>query len=366
VKSQKFHNWIFNSYAPTSEGLALYRIFAALLFLFFLIPNFSYYEYLGAFPDDFYTPPPGPMMLFDSFPSVLFLQTMHVLLIVSWIAVLLGFKTRWSSIFAGLSMLILQGFIFSIGKVNHEILLAVTPLLMAFSNWGASFSIDQKLGTTTYKTEGWPLVLLALFIGFMMFTAGLPKILGGWLDPATQATKGHLLNQHFVRGRQELLSSYAVNLDINFIWVLLDWATVIFEIGFLIAVFKAGWTRLFVSFAVLFHFSTMLILNIAFLPNFLAYAAFIKWDKVYVVVTEFFKNQSKEHTLNPVLLYTFSILFFFTGLKWLSDSEIFMSIAEPNFHELILISLALLFVIGVAAKTVMLTIREKKSVTASP
>jgi len=56
-----FDRWIFDSYSPTLEGLALYRIFTALFFLFFLLPDFSFYSVLANYPDDFFAPPPGPM-----------------------------------------------------------------------------------------------------------------------------------------------------------------------------------------------------------------------------------------------------------------------------------------------------------------
>ncbi|REL33300.1 hypothetical protein DYD21_10995 [Rhodohalobacter sp. SW132] len=351
MQKNKFEQWIFESYSPGAEGLAIYRIFASLLFLFFLLPDFGLYSVLTSYPTDFFTPPPGPMMLFDDFPPEIFLQAVHILLILSWIGVLLGIYTKISSVTAGISMLILQGFMFSLGKINHELLLSVTPIIMAFSNWGAAFSFDSAKRRVSEKTEGWPLVLLALFIGFMMFTAGFPKILGGWLDPTTQATKGHLLNQYFMRGRQDLLADAAVQIDSAWIWEFLDWATILFEVGFLVAVLKAGWFRLFCCFAVMFHFSTMMTLNIAFLPNFLAYAAFFKWDDL----ADKLKNQSlstktKQNSARMALYFGGALFLFFFVLRWVSDRGLLISTTEPTLHEVVLISLFLLIVIFLGIK----------------
>jgi len=352
MKENRFSRWIFESYHPTNEGLALFRIFASLMVLFFLMPDSGYYSYLAELPDDFYTPPPGPMMLFDSFPPATVMQGLHLLLFISWMAVLAGYKTRMASLLAAFFMLALLGFIFSVGKVNHMMLLVVTPAVMAFSNWGASHSVDARHNTETPEANGWPIVLLALFIGFMMFTAGFPKILGGWLDPNSMATKGHLLNQYFVRGRTELLSGYAVGIDNPYVWGFLDWATVCFEIGFIAAVLRAGWTRLFVCFAVLFHFSTMLILNIAFLVNFPAYAAFLPWSKIYNRLRSLFGSGQGNGANNwAVLLFGGTIALLFSVIKIVESSGWFLSTEEPRFHEFVLIG-------GAACAVLLLGVRK--------
>lgn len=350
MANNKFDQWIFESYSPSAPGLALYRIFASLLFLFFLLPDFGFYSTLAFYPDDFFTPPPGPMMLFDSFPPAWLLQMIHLLLIFSWVCVLVGIKTKFTSVMAGVFMLIIQGFMFSLGKVNHEILLSVTPIVMAFTNWGAALSYDSFKGSTPNKTEGWPLVLLSLFIGFMMFTAGVPKILGGWLDPSTQAAQGHLFNQYYVRGRQELLSGFAVQIDSTLIWEILDWATILFEAGFLIAVLKAGWFRLFVCFAVIFHFSTMMMLNIAFLANFISYAAFFKWDSLYRYLRRVSSGNQDRNIYSALVIVTSGLIAFFGALRWASEAEIVISYTEPSLHHIVLISLFLLVVILLAIR----------------
>ncbi len=366
MMNTRFENWIFNSYSPTAGGLALYRIFAGLFFLIFLFPDYDLYSTLAHLPSAFYTPPPGPMMLFDNFPPEIFLRFVHGLLMVSWVGVLVGYKTKWSSILAGLCMLILQGFMFSLGKINHEILLAASPIIMAYSNWGTAFSVDSTLGEKEESVEGWPLVLLALFLGFMMFTAGFPKILGGWLDPSTQATRGHLFNQFFVRERQEFLAEFAVRFDVAFVWEFLDWATIIFEIGFLIAVWKAAWTRLFICFAVIFHFSTMMTLNIPFLVNFLVYAAFIKWDFVFKSLNKFlaYMSNKKFGVMNEdkwVWLVAIFVGALFLILRSLSDAGYLLTPAEPSLHDVVLISTAVIIVIGLGAKKIVGTVKSTSS-----
>jgi hypothetical protein len=60
-------------------------------------------------------------------------------------------------------------------------------------------------------------------------------------------------------------------------WELLDWGTVLFEMGFLVAVVRKRTMRLFLAAAIGFHLGTLLMLNIAFVFNYIVYAVFISW-----------------------------------------------------------------------------------------
>ena len=280
--SARLDRWIFESWNFSPRALGLFRIFYALFVLFIIMPSqppYVYYGFLTDLPQELFFPPPGIMMLFGGFPPAWFFSGIELLLVVSLTGILIGWKTSFFSIFAGLLIFAGNGFSFSMGKINHDMLLPLVPLIMAFSNWGARFSLDSAAAGSPKDVQSWPAVLLSLLLGYMMMTAGFAKLLGGWLDVTTQATYGHLLNQHFVNGRTGLLSSFFVGLEQPVFWIFLDYATIIFEIGFLPAVFFPHIFRFFVGFAVIFHFSVMVMLNISFLPNLGAYSLFlINWN----------------------------------------------------------------------------------------
>src|SRR5699024_5108929 len=153
--------------------------------------------------------------------------------------------------------------------------------------------------------QSWPLVLLALIIGFLFFTAGFPIISGGWLDMDTQATQVHFFKHYYIRGRQDLLAPLALN-DGPVLWEWFDYSTVIFEIGFLVAILHVRITRIYICIAILIHFGIMLILNIAFLPNLLAYAAFINWSAFNEYLKKkgayFFSNASIRKGFSPAFV----------------------------------------------------------------
>jgi uncharacterized membrane protein YphA (DoxX/SURF4 family) len=287
--------------------------------LFFLLPSIDIYSFIGSLPSDFFVPPPGPMMLFEGFPSHWLFLILHGLLILSLCLMILGWRTKFASLATGIIFLIINGFIYSAGKINHDMLIIVVPMLMAFSGWGKAYCLDSYLRNEKERVHDWTLTLLALIIGFMFFTAGFSKIIGGWLDVDSQATLGHFFKQYFVYGRHDLLSGYALDISNLWVWEFFDYTTVLFEAGFLLAIFFPRSTRIYVCLAVLFHFSTMLVLNITFLPNFLAYAAFLNWDWINEIIkkqaSNFINYKKIRYLLPPVLVAAVSgILLMLSGL----------------------------------------------------
>lgn len=318
-RNVSFSKWIFDSFELSAEGAALYRIFYGLFLLFFLLPSLDLYPFISSLPGDFFMPPPGPMALFNNFPSYNFFLILHGALFLSTCCLIAGFYTRLSSIFTGIFLLLIKGFIFSVGKINHELLFILIPFLMAFSGWGKVYSIDAARGKkTTVKIEHWTLLLLALFIGFMFFTAGFSKIIGGWLNIDTHAALGHFYKQYFVVGRQDFLADNAIQISSPVFWESMDYLTVLFETSFLLAVFHARSARIYICMAVLFHFSLMMILNISFLPNFAAYAAFLNWNNVARYLNRFFTDQQTKW-LAP-FLFGFLLSGFFTGILLMENN----------------------------------------------
>jgi uncharacterized membrane protein YphA (DoxX/SURF4 family) len=282
-KRSRFDRWIFESYVVTPDGLGLYRIAFSLFALLFLMPGAAEYvrfSFLGGLPDVFFLPPVGPMQWAGGFPPDGLFGLLEALLILSLTAMLFGYYTRTASVATTLLFLVGYGFAYSLGKINHNILFVLLPLVMSFSNWGAAYSFDARANRGARTVASWPLVLLLLLTGFAMFTAGLPKILGGWLDPTTQATYGRFVRQFFVHGRRDLLAPLAIDLQSPVLWEVFDIVTVGFEIGFLFAVLHPLTTRVFAVGAIAFHTGITLVLNIAFVPNYIVYAAVLPWAAI--------------------------------------------------------------------------------------
>ena len=356
IRSQ-LDRWIFDSYRVCPEGLGLYRITYALFTLLFIAPGHAEYasfSFVASLPDAFFLPPPGPMQLAPGFPPNVFVEGLHALLVLSLVAVLFGVYTRTTSIATTLFFLLGYGVSYSVGKVNHNILFVLLPAVMAFSNWGAAYSFDARRNRTSYTVTSWPISLIVLTTGFAMFTAGFPKILGGWLDPSTQAVHGRLVRQVFVHGRRDLLAPLAVDIHNPVLWEFFDVATVVFEVGFLVAVLHPITTRLFAAGAVAFHTGVMVVMNIVFTFHLIVYAAVLPWSRIADRLPRSpFRNRQTQSRwyelgLQGGLVLSTAAFFYAVGspLLWLNDTTHFTS--DVSAVDLIAFTLAwtLLVAIG--------------------
>ena len=273
-----------------AQGLALYRVVYGAFALFVVAPGHGPYARfvpLSDLPASFLHPPPGPFLLLQSPPPSWVVQCGEAALIAALVAVTVGWRTRLASVLATLLMLGLYGLLYSYGKINHNLLFILTPVVMAFSGWGAALSVDSLEdrrrfgGDTGRRPAAGPLLLLALLVGFAWFTGGFSKLIGGWLDPSSRAVQGHVIKQVVLRSRVDLLAPFAASLPTSIAWEAADWSTVAFELSALAAVVHIRVARVIASLAVLFHLGTALLMNIgAFVVLLPVYAAFADWDAV--------------------------------------------------------------------------------------
>jgi hypothetical protein len=263
----------------SAEAMGLYRILFALYLLIWGVPNFVW---IADSPNSFFNPPTYSLgALFSSFPAYWFLQGLSLLIVALTMLLLFGWFTRWVSIGLCIAIVIGKSFAFSYGLIGQDLIVWLVPLLMSFSNWGSKYSIDAKRSTNPPSANSpWPITMMALLLGFGMFSAGVPKLMGGWLDLGTNATRGHFFTQYYVIGNLKLLSSWVVNISNPLFWEAMDWGAVLFELLFLAAVIKPKWFRAWLLLAIGFHTTTFLLFNISFHFQYIVYLLFIDWSKI--------------------------------------------------------------------------------------
>jgi predicted DCC family thiol-disulfide oxidoreductase YuxK len=278
---ERFDRWV-NEGAFTRTALARYRVVYATVVLL-LLPDFSW---LAAFPDAMFDPPPGMMRLADGFPPEAVLWGLEAVVAACLVAVLIGWRTRVASLLLVPVAMVGYGYTYSLGKLDHDILLLLVPPALALAGWGDRMSVDalrrrrRGLPVAPERAEQWPLRLLALLVGLAYVTAALPKLLSGWLDPATQVVRGVELRQYFVDGETDYLAHLFAGLDNPVFWELLDVTTIVFEACMVLAVLSWAGTRLWFAIAAVFHFSVLLMLNIPFWHNTLVYGFVVAWDRL--------------------------------------------------------------------------------------
>ena len=207
-----FDRWLFDEYKIGNKSTCVFRIIYSVYIVLFI--DLSQFRELANVPNAFFHPPYGPMLVFDGFPGDFFFYSLEGVAAFSIIALLFGYYIRLASLLTGISLLVGYGFLYSLGKVNHNILVLIIPLFMAGSNWGSRLSLDALHGRVPdRKSTGWPIALIAASLAVAMFIAGAGKVIGGWFDPSLQATQSHLVHQFFANERQDLLAPHLLSIS---------------------------------------------------------------------------------------------------------------------------------------------------------
>ena len=210
---------------------------------------------------------------------------------------------------AGLCVLT-QSWKYSLGKVDHHILFILVPACLAFSRWGHDLSIDTLQSSRNQSgnkdQDAWPFALLAILVAFGMFTSGLQKAFGGWLDTSTRATVGWVVYIGEAWERNSLVYPYLPHLLSLPPVVLesLDWATVCLELLFPIGLLHRRSFQILCMLAVLFHFGTFVFFGIYFPDQVTVYGAFFDWNRIAFSWAAFARNlgfASRSHIQSWIL-----------------------------------------------------------------
>ncbi len=132
-------------------------------------------------------------------------DVLRYLLAVALMWLLIGYKTFLSSLAVSLLFILIENASFSSGKINHSILLAATPLCLAFSAWGSRFSLDAWRGKPGHREVAIPLGMLALIIALAMFSAGFAKANGHWLSWKFSAVRHFVYDFWVIRGHSHAI-----------------------------------------------------------------------------------------------------------------------------------------------------------------
>ncbi len=303
--ANKINAWVKTAFYLNNKELSIFRILYCSLTIFIIgIPNYSW---LGNHPAIIFNPPKYSIAaLFHDFPSAFFFELLSLALVICFILLLFGLYTKTVSLLLSFLMLFGQSFMFSFGKIDHNILFVLLPMLLAFSGWGNYYSIDN-IRKKHLPSGTWLITIVALTVGFAMFTAGVPKYLHGWLDVSTQATQGYFIKKYYSIAEPALIAPLLIKIKSAVFWESLDYLAVIFELFFLVAVFKPGVFRFFIFLALWFHFINGVMINVFFVSNYLVYLLFLP-RSFYRSLQRFLDNGSWSNQFNYINLFIALIL----------------------------------------------------------
>lgn len=346
---EKIKKLLFTSYNPSYEFLAFYRIFFSLYLLWMGISNANWVSHI---PNSAMQPPISILSFTDMVPPAWFFTGCYFSMYFCLLLILIGFKPRVFAITYMVTYLITSNYAFSFGKIDHTFVYALPIIVMAFSPWNTIYSFfPEAKRETDILSKSWPMFLLSMFLGFGIFTAGLAKILGGWLNTDIQSTQVFFYQYRYGVGWDDLMSNTYDKINSQFFWEFLDYSTVFFESIFILAFLKPKFFRFMILVTLFFHLNVLLMFNISFTYATGFYALFIPSQLIPLSFKTKFKNllqavfqpQYKFWAIGFVIIYLLLIIVFdFNSVSYFLNKffELFGSIYASS---LIILGGAFLF-----------------------
>ncbi|MBK1898101.1 HTTM domain-containing protein [Chryseobacterium paridis] len=298
---EKIKKLIFTSYHPSYEFLAFYRIFFSLYLLWMGLSNANW---VSRIPNSAMHPPISILSFTDAVPPEWFFSGCYYGMYLCLLLILIGLKPRVFSILYMIMYIMTSNYAFSFGKIDHSFVYVLPIIFMAFSPWNTTYSFFPELKRETdVLSKSWPMFLLSMLLGFGIFTAGLAKILGGWLNTDMQSTQVFFYQYRYGVGWHDLMSDFYDKINSQFFWEMLDYCTVFFESIFLVAFLKPKFFRFMIWITLFFHLNVLLMFNISFTFSIGFYALFIPTD----LIPSNFKAKFK-HTLQTIFQPKYKIV----------------------------------------------------------
>jgi HTTM domain len=225
-----------------------------------------------------------PWSFYDQLQTPSGMLILKSAMVLSLLLGTLGFLTVITTKTSFLLVLFYQGLLRSFGHFNHDEMVAVYFLLvLAFTPCGDAFSIDSWLRKTKKERPSfayaYPILLLQMLLAWTYFSAALIKLrVAGWkylsADNLPSLAIFHSLDNLHDTAFRLAFSLPQVKAYLPFaVGFVLVW-----ELLFPLAIFwrRVRWWILGVG--IIFHLSTLFLMNIFFPHQLAMYLVFVNWD----------------------------------------------------------------------------------------
>jgi hypothetical protein len=227
-----------------------------------------------------------PWGFYDRLQTPSGMVTLKSVLVLSLLLSTAGLFTVVSTKTSLLLVMFYQGLLRSFGHFNHDEMLAIYYLaVLAFTPCADEFSLDHLIVKRSRQRPLWayayPILLMQLLLAWVYFSSALIKLrVAGfkYLSPdnlpalAIFHSLDNLHDTHFKLAfwLPQIKSYLPLAVAIILIW----------ELSFPLAVFWRRVRWLILGFGIVFHVSTLFLMNIFFPHQLAMYLIFIDWDHV--------------------------------------------------------------------------------------
>lgn len=250
-----------------------------------LATNFSA---LGALPATILRPTGAmkllPLQLYSELLDPVGIVVLKVAMVLSLIASTAGLFTSLSTKTSFLLVLFYQGFVRSFGHFNHDEMLGVYCLaVLAFTPCADDFSLDHWLRRNEKQRPLWayayPILLMQLLMAWVYFSSALIKLRVAGLKYLSVDNLPALAIFHSLDNLHD--THFKLAFWLPQVRAYLPYAValvLLWELLFPVAVFwrRSRWWIL--GAGVIFHLSTLFLMNIFFPHQLVLYLIFVDWD----------------------------------------------------------------------------------------
>jgi hypothetical protein len=242
-----------------------------------------------------------PWSFYDQLLTPAGMTILKTAMLLSLIMSTAGLFTSISTKTSFLLVLFYQGLVRSFGHFNHDEMLAVYCLaVLAFTPCGDDFSFDHWLRRTGKQLPLWayayPILLLQLLMAWVYFSSALIKLRIAGLKYLSVDNLPALAIFHSLDNLHDTHFKLAFWLpQVRSYLPFVVGLVLVWELLFPLAVF---WRRVrwwILGAGIVFHLSTMFVMNIFFPHQLALYLLFVDWDSVASWTTV----RSRTEPLNP-------------------------------------------------------------------
>ncbi len=287
--------WVRFWFKPVDPlNLGLCRVFFfGVFFLFYFGQSARDFSGVSA---DFWR----PIWLFETFNLPVFSVGVLAVFVVVWKVSMalscLGLFTRVSTVLALVFGTYLLALPQNFGKTGHAHTIVVVVMgIMALSRCGDGFSVDRLIRKARQRNNAevqrplmsgeytWPVRAAWLALAFIYFAAGVSKLRHSgldWIFSDNMATL--LISRNYLMNHQGDIADWGFYIA-QYTWlpVLMAATTVVFEIGYPVALFSARSRFVIIPTILLFHIGNGLLVGPKFYQYMICNVIFwIPWDRV--------------------------------------------------------------------------------------
>lgn len=281
-------NWLSNLVPNSATDLGMVRAGVHGVFLFAVLST-SFVE-LGYLPVTILRPLGIMSLLSWKFYAWLVtpggMKALQIVLLVSLFMSTIGYLTSITTKTSAVLVILYQGLLRSFGHFNHDEMLGVYCLaVLAFTPCGDDFSLDHWLRRTEKERPLWayayPILLMQLLMAWTYFSSALIKLRVAGFKYLSVDNLPVLAIFHSLDNLHD--THFKLAFSLPQIRSYLPYAVglvLLWELLFPLAVFWRRPRWLLLAVGVVFHLSTLFVMNIFFPHQLVLYLMFVDWDSL--------------------------------------------------------------------------------------